>query len=394
MGEGVVGEVGAMSTVSVVEVKALPPLRSIREWIAFAILKICAGLTLLHGLSMVVAIVPLFGFATENPGIESAIWAALWISTAFVLAGVFARYLGRTPKPLLANELLTVTDPPGLGPWALLLIATLILLPLTTFHELAPLKSLWVDMLEVLDENNVFAGVLDAPQFSGVILAPVAAALLVPMFEVVTAVAFAGSSFVLILLITARSSRFTRAYLMCLLLLASLVFASVYGADLAGDVAQWVAKEAGTTATHMRTTEVVRVLDAVQRYDRVLHTTGMSLLWTFAGYVLWLPILLRWRPAIEAFAVDTDGVQTGVPGAAFSGAAMAPGARGDATGASAGARANPEDVASLSPEARRSFYEQAARELQGSGSTAIPRNKLRFALLRALTQAGALHHAG
>jgi hypothetical protein len=395
--------------VSVVEVREVPPPRTVREWIAFAILKTCTGLTLLHGLSMVVSIVPVLGYVSD-PGMKTAAYAALWISIGFLLAGGFGRYLARTSKAVLPNERLTRKQS-ALGVWVLALVLTLVALPPSTFQELAPLRSLWRDMIQVLQDNHVFEGVLDSPQFSGVILAPVGATLLVPMFELLTAVAFAGSSVVLLLLLWARSFRFTRAYLICLMLQGALVFSSLYGADLAGDVARWVAKEAGTSATHMRTTEVVEVLNAVQRYDAVLHTTGFSLLWTFVGYVLWMPVLLRWPPALETFAVDEpDPAEVGAT-VLPSAASAATGASGFAAGAMQQARARPQDVAGLSPAERRAFYEQAARQLQSpaaGGPNVTSRRGMRmglvwaaigvvfmmFAILRAVTQVNALNHPG
>jgi hypothetical protein len=146
---------------------------------------------------------------------------------------------------------------------------------------------------------------------------------------------------VLGLLLWTRSYRFPRAYLICVLLQAALVFAAVYGAELASTVVASVADAAGRTATTTRTMEMVRILEAIQRYDSTLLASSRSLAWTLLAYALWLIPLLGFQGVRELFAVDAK--------------ALAP----------------PEQlplraVADLPTATRRRFYEDAARTVQAT----------------------------
>jgi hypothetical protein len=315
----------------------LPAPESIPERIAFALLATAATLTALNGLSMLAAAVPALAFAATE-GIARLTHGALRLATAFAIAGVVARHLSRSRKPLLPNEREVRTGVVRLGGWVPLLAMALWLLPVFTLYELAPLRDLSTDMLDVLMENHVFEDVMRSPQMSGIVLLPIAASLAVPLFELATAAAFVVSSALLLLLLWDRSFRFPRAYLICVLLQAGLLFASLHGAQLASGVAQWVADEAGRNAAETRTMEVVRVFEAIQRYNTVLAATAHSLAWAFVGYALWITPLVLSARARETFALE----------------ALRP---AEAPPLRAGIEHLPADE-------RRKFYENAARTLQ------------------------------
>lgn len=363
------------------EPSALPGSKSIRERIAFAILATVATLMAFNGLSMLAAAVPLLAYPAANARVAAIAYAAIRLALAIGVTGVVARHLTWSRKPLLPNERELRPRAGPLGGWILVLIAALWLLPLTAFYELAPLRALSRDMLDVLRENHVWEDVMRAPHLSGFVVLPVVATFVVPLFELMTAVAFAGSSALLLLLLWDRSFRFPRAYLICLLLQAGLLFASIYGTEVATGVAQWVADLAGSSATQTRTIEDVRVLQAVERYNGVLSSTSHSLAWTFLGYALWMVPLLLSRRARETFALTT--------------AALRPAADAPA----------PSAVAGLPRDERRRFYENAARTLQmpaTSGAAVGSRFAIvfvfavmgalffAFAVLRVVSQAGAL----
>jgi hypothetical protein len=192
-------------------------------------------------------------------------------------------------------------------------------------------------MIAVLREHRVLEGALGASQMSGLVLAPVGAVLAVPALQILTTFAFIGSALVLLLLLWPASYRFPRAYLICVLLQASLVFASICGADLACGLATWLAGEASRIASAGHSPETPQILEAIERYKSVLATTSSSLAWTFAGYAVCLVPLLASRSTRTTFAVPA--------------AALAP-------------VAPLRTVTALPAEARRRYYRDAARRLQ------------------------------
>lgn len=326
-----------METESFATVAELPARGTSGERLAFAVLGASAGTLLASSLSVLVAALPLLAFAQVNPRIRTAVWATVWIAAAFATSGAVAQYLVRSRKPLLANERVTATSTVTFSGWPIVLTAALLLAAVGTLQESAPLRSLWADAMAVLREHRVLEGALEASQMSGFVLAPVAAVLAVPALQLLTTYAFIGSAVVLLLLLWPPSYRFSRAYLICVVLQASLVFASICGADLACGMATWLAEEASRIGGATRSSETAQILEVIERYKSVLTTTSSSLAWIFAGYAVWSVPLLASRSIRTTFAVRAPAL-----------APVAP----------------LRTVTALPAEARRRYYRDAARTLQ------------------------------
>ena len=251
---------------------------------------------------MLVASVPALSFSASDPRIEAASRGLITIAVAFLLSGLIARVLLASRSPLLPNERAERDESMVVGGWLLVLLMTLLLLPFTTFYELAPLRALWKDVFALAQENHFFENVWKNSQMSGLVLMPIFAACAVPMLEVLSALSFLGGSLLLLPLLLARSARLPRAYLACTLLQGSLVFASIYGTAITHDVVEWVADGAGSSAS-MRTAEMVEILDAVERYNSVLAASSKSLAWTLLGYAIWIVPLVVSARARATFGV-------------------------------------------------------------------------------------------
>jgi hypothetical protein len=288
---------------------------SLYERIIFALLGFGAGLATFDGGAMLVASIPTLSFSSADPRIESVTRGLVAIAAAFLASGLIARVLLSSRSALLPNERTQRDESAVVAGWLLLLIATLLLLPFTTFYELAPLRALWTDVIAIAQENHFFDGLMQSSQISGVVLMPIFAASAVPALEVFSALSFLGGSLLLLPLLLTRSPRFPRAYLACTVLQGSLVFASIYGAAIAHAVAEWVADGAGSTAS-LRTAELVEVLDAIDRYNSVMAASSKSLAWTLLGYAVWIVPLVASARVRATFGLRQPVVTAESPGSA------------------------------------------------------------------------------
>jgi hypothetical protein len=337
---------GASETGEAIE--RLPPPETVGERLTFAAFRAVGLLIGFSGLSLLTGAIPAVAFAPAEDRPQAIARSSFLFAFAFLVGGGLARHLATSRRPLLANERTSREHSAPLGGWLLVLTVALCLVPLSAFYELAPLRSLWADMLEMLRENGLLEGALKAGQNSGLVMMPVIATMIAPLVELATAAAFAVSSLLLLPLLSASSWRFPRAFLICVLIQAALMFASIYGAEIASQVSSWVVSEMGRSATHTRTIEDVRALEAIARYNTVLASTSRALLWAFAAYAIWLIPLLGTERARETFA---PALRSAHP-------------IDEKTGSLA--------VAGMSDEARRRFYADAARTLQQSAGGDSP----------------------
>jgi hypothetical protein len=331
----------------------LRPIRSPAEWLIFALLSAIAQIMFFAGISMVAPAGSLFFFSPHDARAVTAAGAALCFGAIFAAAGFVSRRLIRSRRPFFPNEREARAAARPVDGWLLLMAFTLAVLPLTTFHELAPLRALWSDAIRLLRENHILDGAMRGGQLSGLVLMPVAMALFTPVLQFAAAGMFAAGSVASLLLLWLRSVRFPRGYVVCLSLQAALVLTSAYSTVLARHMANWVSEQAGATAGQMRDLEHVRVLQAVERYDDVLQGASRSLALAAAAYALWLPALMMSARVRETFAPLADDAAP--EGHDISAAASANGGRAGAMGA---------DPRALDPAARKKFYEAAARALQ------------------------------
>ena len=90
-------------------------------------------------------------------------------------------------------------------------------------------------------------------------------------------------------LMLTRSPQFPRMYVVCMVLLSGLIFASVRGTDgamLAGDALRDLI---ATTSVNAQEDAVLR--QGLERYTSIVGSTAPVLLWAFCAYVMWLPVM-------------------------------------------------------------------------------------------------------
>ena len=245
---------------------------------------------LFAGVSVLVACIPLFSMLSESP-VPRAIGAILLqIGGAFVIAGAAAQYLSRPRRLVMPNERVTISENqrPPVGGWLLVLCITFVAAPLWLVVYLQPFLMEWRRVIDFLAASEMWENA--NANMSGVVLIPMAAALTPPFVELATMVGFIVTSAMLLPLLLMRSPRFPRLYVVCLVLLAGLVFASVRGTDaamLAGDAIRGLI---GTTSVNADEDAVLR--QGLERYTSIVGSTAPALLWTFLAYVMWLPVLV------------------------------------------------------------------------------------------------------
>ena len=128
---------------------------------------------------------------------------------------------------------------------------------------------------------------------------PIAAALTPPFFELAALIGFVVSSLTLLPLLLSRSPRFPRIYVVCMILLSALVFASMRGASAAALASDALRQLIDTTSANAQ--EAAGLRQALERYG-IVFTTAPALLWTLFVYVLWVPALLSSARAQTTFA--------------------------------------------------------------------------------------------
>jgi hypothetical protein len=259
---------------------------------------------LFFGVSLLMAGVPVLRMLTES---ELAIAIAaffLQIAIVFIVAGAAGMYLSRSRGPLLPNEHPSPSNAarPTLGSWLIPLALALVALPVWLTIRLQSFLAEWGRVVDYVATWDIWAG--GDANGSGLVLVPLAGALTPPMFELAAAVSMLAGSVVLLLSLLLRSRRFPRMYLVCLILSAALVIASVRGASaaaLAGSAVQQLIVDTSVSAE-----ESAQLTDGLQRYTSIVGSTALVLVWTFCGYLIWLPALLFSRRARSTFAAGGE----------------------------------------------------------------------------------------
>ncbi len=258
---------------------------------------------LFFGVSLLMAGVPVVGMLAES---ELAAIAGIFLQIAivFIVAGAAGMYLSRSRRPLLPNEHRSTSEGarPTLGGWLIALAAALVALPVWLVVRLQSFFAEWRRVVDYLATWDIWSG--GDANGSGLVLVPLAGALTPPMFELAAVVSMLAASVMLIVSLLLRSHRFPRVYLVCLILLAAPVIASVRGASaaaLAGSTVQQLIVDTSVSAD-----ESAQLSEWLLRYTSIVGSTAPVLVWTFCGYLVWMPALLfSWR-ARSAFAASGE----------------------------------------------------------------------------------------
>ena len=259
---------------------------------------------LFFGVSLLMAGMPVIGMLTGSELATAIAGIFLQIAIVFVVAGVAGMYLSRSRGPLLPNERPSTSDAarPTIGGWLIALAIALVALPVWLVMRLQSFLAEWGRVLDYLATWEIWSG--GDANGSGLVLVPLAGALTPPMFELAAAVSMSAGSVVLLVTLLLRSQRFPRIYLVCLIPSAALVIASIRGASaaaLAGSAVQQLVVDTSVSAD-----ESAQLTEGVQRYTSIVGSTAPVLVWTFCGYLIWMPALLFSRRARSTFAASRE----------------------------------------------------------------------------------------
>jgi hypothetical protein len=267
-------------------------------------LRSIATAVLFAGVSMLLAAVPAGSMLTEYAVVRTIAGIFLQIAVVFIVLGAAASYLSRPRGSKLPNERQATPEVtrPALGGWLIGLAIALVALPTWLVIRLQTFFEEWARALGFIATWDIWNG--GDAGLSGLVLMPIFAALTPPLFELIAAGWFVVTSATLLVLLLSRSPRFPRVYLVCLVLSAALVIASVRAATaaaVAGSTAEQLIQDASASAE-----ERAQLTDGVQRYTSVVGSTAPVLMWTLCGYLIWMPSLLVSRRATTTFAMNTE----------------------------------------------------------------------------------------
>ena len=267
------------------------------EWLLRAI----AMVALLAGVSVLVAATVSSGVPIGSAALTRIGGILLQIGGVFVVAGGAAMYLSR-PRGLvsLPNERAEISEGerPQIGGWLITLAIALVGLPVWLVLRLLPFLAEWRRVVDLLAATRWWEGA--NANGAGLVLLPIAGALVPPLFELIAMVGFVVASAALLLLLVSRSARFPRVYVVCVVLLSALVIASVRGADAAA-VAR-TAVDQLMEDTKPRAGEDVQVRQWLDRYTSIVSSTAPVLWWTLCGYLIWLPAMFLSQRVRTTFA--------------------------------------------------------------------------------------------
>ena len=241
-------------------------------------LRVASTALVFAGVALFVAGVPLLQAASD--ALRGILIVVLQIGGAFVLCGVGAIVASRLP-------------PAGLRPrptaWMMAaLAATLVAVPAWLLVTLQPFLAEWRVVAGLLASSELWDNA--NANMSGVLLVPLAAALAPPIIELAALVAFVATSIVLLALLAAKSARFARLYVACVLLLTALVVASARGTSAAtmtaGALQPWI------EASKPRPEEYAAIRGVVDRYTAAVTPTARALGWAWLGFAIWIPPLV------------------------------------------------------------------------------------------------------
>jgi len=263
------------------------------------VLRATARGLLFAGFAALLAGVFLFGTMSDSSVLRAIASILMQVAGVFIVAGAAATFWSGSRRSLLPNEQLTTTadQRTAVGGWLMVLCVTLVAAPAWLLLRMQPFLAEWRRVIELMSASGMWENA--NANMSGVVLMPIAAALTPPFFELATLVGFVVSSLTLLPLLLLRSPRFPRIYLVCVILLSALVFASMRGASAAALASDALRQLIDTTAANAQ--EAASLRQALERYS-IVFTTVPLLLWTLSAYVLWVPAILSSARVRTTFA--------------------------------------------------------------------------------------------
>lgn len=265
-------------------------------------LRTAASVMVFGGGAVLVAGVPAYGLLAGSAAASAILLIVLEAGVALIVGGAAAGSLTRlNRRPCLPNERASrLAERPALGGWLWLLAAALVIVPAGLVVATRRFQTEWGRVADLLAMPGLWDGA--NANMSGVILVPLAGLLTPPLLELLALVSFVAASLVLLPLLMARSPRFPRHYLVCLLLLTSWVVAAGRGAAAAHLAVDAIVPL--VDGSNGSPEELATVRDIIGRYTAVVNGTMPALVWTWCGYAAWMPGLLLSRRARTTFAPE------------------------------------------------------------------------------------------
>ena len=254
-------------------------------------LRSAATAMLIAGVAMLVAGMPAWPMTAGSETPRAIVVILMQMGGVLVVGAVASKYFLRRRAPMLPNERITVAEDqrPSLDGLLIVLAVTLIAAPLLLVVQLRPFLAEWrfvwgyIADPELWDNANA--------NMSGVVLIPLAGALTPPFLQLLALAGFVAASATLMPLLVARSPRFPRIYIVSLVLLSTVLLASIRatsGVMLARDaLRQEIAR------TSVNAPEEDTLQNGLDRYTNAMRTAAPPLAWTWLAYAVWIPLLLR-----------------------------------------------------------------------------------------------------
>jgi len=253
-------------------------------------LRSAATLLLFAGVSSLAAAGTAFIATSLAPELRPIAFAILAISVVLVSGGATALYLSRAKS----HEHGAPEMSPSIGAQSLAVAGALVVLPAWLTLRFLPLLAEARFVVEITPWNEMFRGA--NANGSGLVLIPLAIAAAPPILELTALVACAATSLVMLARLMARSPQAPRVLLACVVLIGTLVIASVVGARASADAA--TAARALIDSTSPTASERAQLIDGVDRYERAVTSGVAPLLWTLAGYAACVPLLMSRPPRV------------------------------------------------------------------------------------------------
>jgi hypothetical protein len=252
------------------------------------------------GGAMLLAGVPLFALLrSESDLVRQIASTLLQLGIVFLVTGIAARSFLRAGARPLPNEEKTITvEQPVVGGWLQVMAFALIAAPIILVVSLQPFLAECLRAKAFLDASGIWNGA--SQNMAGIVLIPIFGAMTPPLLELATMAAFVGTSAILFPLLAARSHRFPRTYIVCLILVSGLALASVRGAYGVNEIAVGLRQLIDTTTANAREAEEIR--QGLDRYTNAVSLPVLPLVMTWFAYAVWLPPLLSSPRGRETFA--------------------------------------------------------------------------------------------
>ena len=178
-----------------------------------------------------------------------------------------------------------------LGIFRVIVGVALVIVPLWLVRALQPFLAEWRVVADLLGSSDLWHGA--NANMSGVVIVPLAGALAPPFIQLAAVATLVGACIAMVVLLAAGSPWFPRLYLASVVLLTALVIASARGAvaaQMAVDALRPVIE-----TSKPRPEEDVLIRSVIDRYTAAVTPTPTALWWAWAGYGLWLPLVLVLR---------------------------------------------------------------------------------------------------